>query len=60
MIKKIKKPNLSTIEDAVYRNGSYTHANGSVISETSAGFFRLVKDGVSRTYDRLSDAWRSL
>ena len=60
MVKKYKKPNLSTVENALYLNRSYTAPNGSTISETSAGFFMVVKDGVSKTYYRLVDAWRAI
>jgi hypothetical protein len=60
MVKKYKKPNLSKIEEELYLNKKYTCTNGSFICETSSGFYRVVRDGVSRTYDRLVDAWRSL
>lgn len=60
MVKKYKKPSMSKIEEELYLNKSYTCPNGSVICETASGFYRVVRDGVSRTYDRMSDAWRSL
>jgi len=60
MVKKYKKPNLSTVESALQLGMTYTAPNGVVVCETSAGFFRVVKDGVSKTYDRLVDAWRAI
>jgi hypothetical protein len=60
MKKKYKKPNLGTVERALTLGMVYTAPNGDTIRETGTGYFMIVKDGISRTHDRLVDCWRSL
>lgn len=60
MRKKYKKPNLETVAKALNVGMTYTAPNGDTIRETAYGYFMVTKEGISRTHDRLADAWRSL
>lgn len=60
MLKKMKKPNLSTVEKALSVGMTYTAPNGTTIREGKLGLFVVVKDGQTRLFDRLSDAWRAI
>lgn len=60
MVKKFKKPNLSTVEKALFVGMVYTSASGVTIRETNSGYFEVQKDGHTRLFDRLVDAWRAI
>jgi len=57
----MKKPNLRTLEEALDRRGSWHDpVTGHVVRLTLSGFFSVTKEGTTRLYSTLRDAWKAL
>jgi hypothetical protein len=56
---KTKIPNLSTLEAAITKTGHYITPDYEV-RFTRGSFFSVKKNGVTRIYADIRDAWRAL
>lgn len=59
MIKRKKKPNLSTFMDILEKDGRYTNGYTEAWM-TSNGYFYVRKEGITKMFYTSSDAWRSI
>lgn len=55
----MNKPNLSTFEDALEREGRWKIGNTEV-KMNSRGMFEVINDGVRRQYEDVRDCWRAI
>jgi hypothetical protein len=55
----VKKPNLSTVEEALDRKGVYIFQD-TVVKLSLRGFFTVQKEGTTRMHSTLRDAWRAM
>lgn len=57
----MKKINLSTLKQHLSRTPIYTAPNGSVIKFINLmGYFTVTRDGISKHYWDLRDAWKAM
>ena len=56
----MKKINLSTLEAILAKDGLYTSPGGASIRLGKNGYFILQKDGFTRFFESLRDAWRAI
>ena len=56
----MKKPNLSTIKEAMERRNVYVHPDGTSIKLALSGFYSVQKAGQSRIFSTLRDAWMAI
>lgn len=59
MVKKFSKPNLGTLESAIMLNGYWEGAHSRVEYKRSTGMYLVTKDGQTRLYSDLRDAWKA-
>lgn len=55
-----KKPNLGTFEDMMVEHGIYQNDRVKVEYKRSTGMFAVSKDGCTRLFSDVRDAWRSI
>lgn len=54
-----RKITLGALEAILEREGVY-HSGRAEVRLTDAGFYKVEKDGVTRLYSDLRDAWRAI